>query len=158
MKAMVLREPGKPFVEEEYPDPVPGPGEAVAKILACGAGLTIHHARMGRVPGVDYPLIIGHEITAVISAVGAGVEGLQEGDAVTAHFYVTCGRCKWCLINRETLCENFTGYIGRQVQGAYAEYIKLPARNFIKLPAGLDYEKDAAEVSVICDAIATPTR
>ncbi len=153
---MVLREPGKPFVEEEYPDPVPGPGEAVAKILACGAGLTIHHARMGRVSGVDYPLIIGHEITAVISAVGAGVEGLQEGDAVTAHFYVTCGRCKWCLINRETLCENFTGYIGRQVQGAYAEYIKLPARNFIKLPAGLDYEKDAAEVSVICDAIATP--
>ena len=153
---MVLREPGKPFVEEEYPDPVPGPGEAVAKILACGAGLTIHHARMGRVPGVDYPLIIGHEITAVISAVGEGVEGLQEGDAVTAHFYVTCGRCKWCLINRETLCENFTGYIGRQVQGAYAEYIKLPARNFIKLPAGLDYENNAAEVSVICDAIATP--
>lgn len=153
---MVLREPGKPFVEEEYPDPVAGPGEAVAKILACGAGLTIHHARMGRVPGVDYPLIIGHEITAVITALGEGVEGLQEGDAVTAHFYVTCGRCKWCLINRETLCENFTGYIGRQVQGAYAEYIKLPARNFIKIPAGLDYEKDAAEVSVICDAIATP--
>ena len=156
MKAMVLREPGKPFVEEEYPDPVPGPGEAVAKILACGVGLTIHHARMGRVSGVDYPLIIGHEITAVISAVGEGVEGLKEGDAVTAHFYVTCGRCKWCLINRETLCENFTGYIGRQVQGAYAEYIKLPARNFIKLPAGLDYENNAAEVSVICDAIATP--
>ena len=153
---MVLREPGKPFTEEEYPDPVAGPGEAVAKILACGAGLTIHHARMGRVPGVSYPLIIGHEITAVITAVGEGVEGLQEGDAVTAHFYVTCGRCKWCLINRETLCENFTGYIGRQVQGAYAEYIKLPARNFIKIPAGLDYEKDAAEVSVICDAIATP--
>ena len=140
---MVLREPGKPFVEEEYPDPVPGPGEAVAKVLACGAGLTIHHARMGRVPGVDYPLIIGHEITAVITALGEGVEGLQEGDAVTAHFYVTCGRCKWCLINRETLCENFTGYIGRQVQGAYAEYIKLPARNFIKIPAGLDYENNA---------------
>ena len=133
---MVLREPGKPFVEEEYPDPVPGPGEAVAKVMACGAGLTIHHARMGRVPGVNYPLIIGHGITAVITALGEGVEGLQEGDAVTAHFYVTCGRCKWCLINRETLCENFTGYIGRQVQGAYAEYIKLPARNFIKIPPG----------------------
>ena len=156
MKAMVLREPGKPFVEEEYPDPVPGPGEATAKILACGAGLTIHHARMGRVPGVHYPLIIGHEITAVITACGEGVEGLQEGDAVTAHFYVTCGRCKWCLINRETLCENFTGYIGRQVQGAYAEYIKLPARNFIKLPAGLNYKSNAAEVCIICDAIATP--
>ncbi len=156
MKAMVLREPGKPFTEEEYPDPEPGPGEAVAKILACGAGLTIHHARMGRTPGVEYPLVIGHEITGVITAVGAGVEALREGDAVTAYFYVTCGACKWCRINRETLCENFGGYIGRQVQGAYAEYLKLPARNFLKLPAGLDHEKNAAEVSVICDAIATP--
>ena len=79
MKAMVLRGPGEPFVEEEYPDPVAGPGEAVAKVLACGAGLTIHHARMGRVPDVTYPLIIGHEITAVITALGEGVEGLQEG-------------------------------------------------------------------------------
>ncbi len=156
MKAMVLREPGKPFVEEEYPDPTPGPGEAVARILACGAGLTIHHARMGRVPGVNYPLVIGHEITALITAVGAGVEELREGDAVTAYFYVTCGRCKWCRVNRETLCENFAGYIGRQVQGAYAEYIRLPARNFLKLPAGLDHVNNAAEVSVICDAIATP--
>lgn len=156
MKAMVLREPGKPFTEEEYPDPEPGPGEAVAKILACGAGLTIHHARMGRTPGVEYPLVIGHEITGVITAVGAGVEALGEGDAVTAYFYVTCGACKWCRINRETLCENFRGYIGRQVQGAYAEYLKLPAGNFLKLPAGLDHEKNAAEVSVICDAIATP--
>lgn len=156
MKAMVLREPGKPFTEEEYPDPEPGPGEAVAKILACGAGLTIHHARMGRTPGVEYPLVIGHEITGVIAAVGAGVEALREGDAVTAYFYVTCGACKWCRINRETLCENFGGYIGRQAQGAYAEYLKLPARNFLKLPAGLDHEKNAAEVSVICDAIATP--
>lgn len=156
MKAMVLREPGKPFTEEEYPDPEPGPGEAVAKILACGAGLTIHHARMGRTPGVEYPLVIGHEITGVITAVGAGVEALGEGDAVTAYFYVTCGACKWCRINRETLCENFRGYIGRQVQGAYAEYLKLPAGNFLKLPAGLDHEKNAAEISVICDAIATP--
>ena len=156
MKAMVLREPGKPFTEEEYPDPEPGPGEAVAKILACGAGLTIHHARMGRTPGVEYPLVIGHEITGVITAAGAGVEALREGDAVTAYFYVTCGACKWCRINRETLCENFRGYIGRQVQGAYAEYLKLPARNFLKLPAGLDHGKNAAEVSVICDAIATP--
>ena len=153
---MVLREPGKPFTEEEYPDPEPDPGEAVAKILACGAGLTIHHARMGRTPGVEYPLVIGHEITGVIAAVGAGVEALREGDAVTAYFYVTCGACKWCRINRERLCENFGGYIGRQAQGAYAEYLKLPAKNFLKLPAGLDHEKNAAEVSVICDAIATP--
>lgn len=155
MKAMVLKAPNTPFVLEDRPVPVPGPGEAVAKVLACGAGLTIEHARAGRAPA-NFPIVIGHEITAVISAVGPGVDNVKEGDAVTAHFYITCGRCKFCLNNRETLCESFTGYIGRQVDGAYAEYIRLPARNYIHIPRALDYKKNAAEVSVICDAIATP--
>jgi len=155
VKAMVLKAPNTPFVLEDRPVPVPGPGEAVARVLACGAGLTIEHARAGRAPA-NFPIVIGHEITAVVSAVGPHVDSVKEGDPVTAHFYVTCGRCKFCLINRETLCENFTGYIGRQVDGAYAEYIKLPARNFIHIPKGLDWKKNAAEVSVICDAIATP--
>ena len=111
---------------------------------------------MGRTPDVKYPLIIGHEITAEISSVGKGVENLKEGDAVTAYFYVTCGDCKWCRINRETLCSNFSGYVGRQIQGAYAEYMKLPAHCFLKLPQKLDYKKNPAEIAVICDAIATP--
>src|SRR3972149_2633891 len=105
---MVLKAPNTPFVLEDRPIPVPGPGEAVCKVLACGAGLTIEHARAGRAPS-NFPIVIGHEITAVISAVGPGVTHVKEGDPVTAHFYVTCGRCKWCLINRETLCEDFTG-------------------------------------------------
>jgi len=152
---MVLKGPNTPFVSENRPDPVPGPGEAVARVLACGAGLTIEHVRAGRAPA-NFPIVIGHEFTAIISAVGPGVQGLKEGDAVTAHFYVTCGRCKWCRVNRETLCENFVGYIGRQLDGAYAEYIKLPARNFVHLPKALDYRKHPAEVAVICDAVATP--
>ncbi|MED5579384.1 MAG: zinc-binding dehydrogenase [Nitrospinota bacterium] len=153
---MLLKEKGKPFVFEDVPTPTPDVGEAVAKIIACGAGLTIHHTRMGRTPDVKYPLIIGHEITAEISSVGKGVENLKEGDAVTAYFYVTCGDCKWCRINRETLCSNFSGYVGRQIQGAYAEYMKLPAHCFLKLPEKLDYKKNPAEIAVICDAIATP--
>lgn len=157
MKAMVLKAANTPLVLETVPDPVPGPGEAVAKVLACGAGLTIHHARAGRVP-VRYPRILGHEITAEIVALGSGVGELKVGDAVTAYFYLTCGRCHWCRINRETLCENFGGYVGRETDGGYAEYIKLPARNFMKLPPGLDWRKHAAEVGVICDAIATPIK
>ena len=69
MKAMVLKAKNTPFVLETVPDPVPGPGEAVARVLACGAGLTIHHTRAGRVP-VEYPRIIGHEITGEIVAIG----------------------------------------------------------------------------------------
>ena len=153
---MLLKEKGKPFVFEDVPKPTPNEGEAVAKIIATGAGLTIHHTRMGRTPDIQYPLIVGHEITAEISSVGKGVKNLKESDAVTAYFYVTCGECKWCRINRETLCSNFLGYVGRQIQGAYAEYIKLPARNFIKLPEKLNYKDNPAEVAVICDAIATP--
>ena len=157
MKAMVLHGKNQPFQLENVSDPTPGPGEAVARILACGSGLTIQHVRAGRVE-VEYPRIIGHEITGEIVAVGPGVEEVAIDDPVTAYFYITCGRCKWCLSNRETLCENFGGYVGREVDGAYAEYLKLPARNFIKLPETLDYKSHPAEVGVICDAITTPLK
>ncbi len=157
MKAQVLREPGTPFVSETLPDPTPGPGEAVARVLACGAGLTIHHVRAGRVP-VEYPRVIGHEVAGEIVATGAGVTGLSAGDPVTVYFYLTCGHCKWCRSGRENLCENWGGYVGRHVDGGYAEYIKLPARNFIKLPEGLDHTANPAEIGVVTDAIATPVK
>lgn len=157
MKAMLLKAPNTPLTLETVPDPVPGPGEAVVKVHACGAGLTIHHARAGRLK-LDYPRILGHEITGEVVALGAGVTQLKAGDAVTAYFYLTCGDCHWCRINRETLCENFGGYVGRECDGGYAEYIKLPAKNFMKLPPGVDWKQHAAEWGVICDAIATPVK
>jgi len=157
MKALVLNGPGEPFSLETVPDPVPGPGEAVARVIACGAGLTIQHVKAGRAK-VDYPRIIGHEITGVIEAIGDGVTNVAVGDPVTAYFYLTCGHCKWCRINRETLCENFGGYIGRACDGGYAELMKLPARNFLKFPENLHWQNHAAEIGVITDAIATPVK
>jgi alcohol dehydrogenase, propanol-preferring len=157
MKAMLLTGINRPLALETVPDPEPGPGEAVARVLACGAGLTIHHARAGRVP-LQYPRILGHEITGEIVATGPGVKGLKAGDGVTAYFYLTCGHCYWCRIGRETLCDNFGGFVGRDCDGGYAEYIKLPAENFIPLPEGLDWKKRPAECGVICDAIATPLK
>jgi propanol-preferring alcohol dehydrogenase len=157
MKAMLLKGPGTPLALETLPDPEPGPGEAVAKVLACGAGLTVHHARAGRVK-VSYPRVLGHEITGEIAAVGAGVKNLGPGDPVTAYFYLTCGECKWCRIDRETLCENFRGYVGREIDGGYAEYIKLPASSFLRIPEGLDWRRYPAEVGVVCDAVATPLK
>ncbi|HYB75121.1 MAG TPA: zinc-binding dehydrogenase [Candidatus Sulfotelmatobacter sp.] len=155
MKAMVLRKKDEPFVMETRPDPRAGPGEAVARVIACGSGLTIHHARAGRV-AINYPIIIGHEVLGEIVEAGPGVQGLNAGDIVTLHAYLSCGHCRWCRVNREPLCDNLAGFVGRQVDGGYAEYIKLPARNFVRVPDGIDYKKHPAEAAVICDAIATP--
>ena len=157
MKALVLDGPGQPFRLKTVPDPTPGPGEAVARVIACGAGLTIQHVRAGRTK-VDFPRIIGHEITGVVEAIGEGVTTVKIGDPVTAYFYLTCGHCRWCRTNRETLCENFGGYVGRATDGGYAELMKLPAENFLKIPNGLDWKNHPAEVGVICDAIATPVK
>jgi propanol-preferring alcohol dehydrogenase len=157
MKAVVLKAANTPLVLENVPDPVAGPGEAVAKVLACGAGLTVHHARAGRIR-LDYPRILGHEIAGEIVEVGAGVTNVQRGDGVTAYFYLTCGACHWCRMNRETLCENFRGYVGREVDGGYAEYVKLPAHAFIRIPERFDWRQNPAEAAVVCDAIATPLK
>lgn len=159
VKAMILKGPNEPFVLETMADPTPGPGEAVAKVLTCGAGLTIQHVRAGRIK-VDHPRVIGHEFTGEIVALGPGTDHatprLTIGTPVTSYFYLTCGRCHWCRIDRETLCDNFRGYVGREIDGAYAEYIKLPIENFIPLPEGLDYRTHPAPCGVITDAIATP--
>jgi alcohol dehydrogenase, propanol-preferring len=157
MKAMLLKAAGSPLVLEEVPDPVAGPGEAVARVLACGAGLTIHHARAGRIK-VDYPRILGHEIAAEIIATGDGVTSLKRGDGVTAYFYLTCGACRWCRTDRETLCDDFRGYVGREIDGGYAEYIKLPESAFVRIPDALDWRAHPAEAGVVCDAIATPLK
>ena len=155
MKAMILKGPQQPFEMVEVPDPVAGPGEAVARVLACGSGLTIQHIKAGRIKA-DFPRIIGHEITGEIVEVGAGVRGLTVGDAVTAYYYLNCGHCRWCLANLEPLCDNTGGNVGRNCDGGYAQYLKLPAHIFIKLPPGLDHKAHAAEVGVVTDALATP--
>ncbi|MFQ5896437.1 MAG: alcohol dehydrogenase catalytic domain-containing protein, partial [Nitrospinota bacterium] len=155
MRASVLDGPHKPFRLEERPVPKAGPGEAVVRVRACGAGLTIQHTKAGRA-AAKFPIVIGHEIAGEVTEVGPGAEGLRVGERVTPHFYLTCGRCKWCRLNRETLCENLLGHIGRDIDGGYAEYVKLPARNLVPLPDSLPYEEHPAEVAVICDAVATP--
>ena len=155
MRAMVLHAPNSPFVLEERPDPKAGPGEAVAQVFACGAGLTIEHIRAGRAPAT-FPRVIGHEISAEIIEIGAGVTELAVGDPVTCYFYSSCGHCRMCRENRQTVCQNQGPRVGYQIDGAYAEMIKLPAHNFLKLPKGLDHKTKAPEVAVIVDALATP--
>ena len=157
MKALLLNGPAKPFSIETVNDPTPEKGYAVAKVLACGSGLTIQHVKAGRII-VDYPRIIGHEIIAEVVEINGSSNEYKVGDPVTAFFYLTCGQCKWCNIDRETLCDNFKGYIGREIDGGYAEYVKLPIENFIKIPGSINYKSNLLEIAVVCDAVATPLK
>ena len=156
MKAMVLRGPNTPFVLEQRPDPVAGAGEAVARVITCGAGLTIQHVKAGR-RKVQFPRIIGHEITGEIVETGPGVkrdQGRRRGDGrvLISTAAIAAGACK--ISNR--CAKTSAAWSAWTATAPMTEYVKLPAQNFIKLPDGLDHKKHAAEIGVVTDALATP--
>ena len=151
MRAMVLNEVGGDFQLEERPVPTPGHGEVLIKVFAVGAGVTNELARDG-VLGGSVPRIHGHEFSGAIVALGPGVGDWKLGDHVTCSFYVLCGTCEWCASGRETLCENFGGFIGIAVHGAFADYVALPAYNLIRIPDGVSL----ADAGIVGDAVATP--
>jgi propanol-preferring alcohol dehydrogenase len=153
MKALVLKEPDGPLVIEDVPVPQPGPGEALVRVRACGLGLTLVWNRKGRDRTDDkFPRIIGHEIAGDVVELGPGTTGFNKGDRVNVYYYLTCGNCRWCNQGRDDLCDNHAGYVGRQIDGGLAEYVKLPVRNLCPIPPELGY----VDAAVTADAIATP--
>lgn len=148
---MVLDEFGGTFRLEERPVPEPRHGEVLVRSLAVGAGVTNELARNG-VLGGSVPRVHGHELSGEVVRVGSGVDGWAVGDLVTTSFYLLCGRCEWCTSGRETLCANMGGLIGVAVDGAYADYVVLPAVNLVRIPAGVDVR----DAGIVGDAIATP--
>ena len=148
---MVVRNWGEAFTPEERPDPQPGNGEAVMKVRAAGVGLTLVTMRTG-IFGGTAPRVMGHELGGEIVSVGNGVNNVEQGQRCVVYFYLNCGHCRWCRNGRETLCENHGGYVGVHRDGGYADYICLPAENFLPIPDGLDYEGAA----VAADAVNTP--
>ena len=152
MKAMVLRELGAPLRLETVPVPRIGPGEVLLRVRATGVGLTV--VIMTAVPGrvTSFPRIPGHEVAGEVAEVGSEAGHVKVGDRVTCHFYLTCGTCRFCRSGRETLCTAFRGYVGMACDGAYAEYMAIPARNVTPIPPGVS-DLDAA---IAADAICTP--
>ncbi len=150
MKAMVLKEWNGPLIPENRTIPQVGPAEVLIKVKACGVGLTLSNLKAGRMGGT-LPRIIGHEVGGIVEEVGSLVRTCRKGDRVCVSFYITCGYCKWCIEGRETLCENFGGYVGAAIDGGYAEYVKIPESNVIPIPEGISF----AEAGVTTDAVAT---
>ncbi len=157
MKALVLEESGGPLRFKEVPLPKPGAGDALVRVRACGVGLTLAWNRSGRGfgtsrPSAKLPRIIGHEIAGDVVEVGPNVTNFKQGDRVTVYFYLTCGDCRWCNVGREDLCDNHYGYVGQEIDGGLAEYVRLPVRNLCHIPQEMAY----VDAAVTADAIATP--
>jgi L-iditol 2-dehydrogenase len=121
---------------EQVEDPVPGPGEVVCDLLACGvcaSDVIDWYVRR------KLPAVLGHEPTGVVSALGEGVNDLKVGDQVAIHHHAPCGECRRCRRGHETLCERFRS---TEIEpGGFAERIKVPADlvgELLPLPNGLD--------------------
>jgi len=151
MKAAVVREFGAPLRIEEAPVPEPGPGQIQIAIRASGVCHTDLHAAEGDWPVKPKPPFIpGHEGVGYVSALGAGVRGVKEGDRVGVPWlYSSCGRCKHCLGGWETLCEAQlnTGY---SVNGGFAEYVVADPGYVGHLPDNLSFTEVAP---VLCAGV-----
>jgi len=151
MQAAVVRELGKPLVIEEVAIPEPGPGEIQVKIQAAGVCHTDLHAAEGDWPVKPTPPFIpGHEGVGFVSAVGAGVRHVKEGDRVGVPWlYSACGHCEHCLGGWETLCheQRNTGY---SVNGGFADYVIADPDYVGRLPDNLGFVEAAP---VLCAGV-----
>jgi len=134
-KAAVLEAPRR-FRIVERSTPVPGPGEVVVRTAAtavCHTDLSIY---TGEHPGVRYPVVLGHESTGTVEAVGEGVAGLACGQGAIINPIIACGHCDLCARGAENLCRN-AGLMGREVEGSLNQYLSLPSRYVYALPGHL---------------------
>jgi len=135
MRAARLIEPGRMEIIE-VPEPVPGPGDLLVRVEACGICGSDRHMFRGEYP-TAWPVTLGHEFAGLIVAMGPDVNGFAVGDRVTGDPNIACGQCGFCRQDRPNLCENLAA-IGVQRDGGFAEYVLVPAGQAARLPPNLD--------------------
>ena len=161
MEAAYLEKPGK-IVVRRIPIPSIEENEVLVKVARCGVCMTDVHMYKGSFP-VKMPVILGHEFSGIIEIIGEKVTNyanstgqipIKIGDRVSAIPIINCGSCPTCLRGRGNLCENAQaiGGAGEIVNnGAFAQYIKLPAQILYKLPDTISYITGAfIEVTACC--------
>jgi 6-hydroxycyclohex-1-ene-1-carbonyl-CoA dehydrogenase len=151
MKAAVFYGPGQPLKLEEVPTPEIGPEEALVKVAACGVCHTDLHYLDGVPTFKKPPLILGHEASGTVVDVGEKVSKVKKNDRVLIPPVLACGVCHNCSIGRGNICLSMV-MVGNTVDGAYAEYVRVPAKDLVFLPPEIPLE----EASIISDAMSTP--
>ncbi len=149
MKAAILRKFDQPLSIEEVPTPTPGADEVLVRVMACGVDGTDLKLLKGFGYTPRLPFIMGHEPAGVVAAVGDHVLEFTEGDRVIPYIFLVPPESPYYRSEREQLCPELDGVVGvKGWQGAYAEYLCVPARQLVRLPDTISWE-DAA---VLCDA------
>jgi alcohol dehydrogenase, propanol-preferring len=152
VKAAIFHGAHLPLAVEEVLTPVPGPGELLVRVSACGVCHTdLHYLDHGTPTFKKPPMVLGHEIAGVVAETGDGVDRFASGDRVLLPAVLPCGDCALCRTGRENVCERSV-MLGNNVDGGYAEYIVIAARHAFVLPP----EIPLVEGAIIADALTTP--
>jgi len=143
MKAMILDKTSdletsrRPLRLAEYPAPLPGPGQILIKIAACGVCRTELDQIEGRIKPPKLPVIPGHQPVGIVAETGKGCIKFKPGDRAGATWiYSSCGRCSFCINGLDNLCESFKA-TGCHHDGGYAEYMVIGEKSAHKIPESL---------------------
>jgi len=151
MKAAKFYGPNMPLRIEEIPVPEVGPGEVLVRVRASGICGSDLHALRGAFPEMPIPVTMGHECAGVVEEVGEGVTEFSKGDRVCLDYVVSCGHCEYCSAGRSNLCDDLK-CVGFELDGAFAEYLCLPERQFLRLPDNVPFDEGA----ILGCAVVTP--
>jgi propanol-preferring alcohol dehydrogenase len=133
MRAVVLEQQGQPLKATTLPDPVPGPGQLLLQVQACGVCRTDLHLRDAEIEAGKLPVVLGHQI------VGTTEDGRRVGVPWLGY---TDGECRYCRSDRENLCVN-ARFTGSDIDGGYAELTVADERFCLPLPDELSAEQAA---------------
>jgi propanol-preferring alcohol dehydrogenase len=135
MRAVRYHGPRRPLTLETVQTPEPGPGEVLVRVTAAGICHTDLHFLSGLLDLGVAPLTLGHEVVGRIERTGDGVPASRVGERVIVYYYAGCGACERCLVGDENLCEALRAEYGFISDGGFAEWVRVPARNALPLPA-----------------------
>lgn len=153
MRAAVIPQAGAKFRIEERELPQPARHEVRLRVQACGVCHSDALTVGGRMPGLKYPRIPGHEVIGIVEAIGADVEGWTPGTRVGVGWSSgACGYCLHCRHGDAFACINFQGATGVSRDGGYATHMLAHASALARVPAELD---SVASAPLLCAGITT---